>query len=93
MKKRILNESALEKIKNIHELSQKKNAQNHTKKLLSMMTHHIDEIKELIVEDNPHAVIETGDLIILCMELILQQNGCIDSTLSKCFKRFEDKLV
>ncbi len=92
MKKRILNKDFLEELKEIHSLSEKKNCPNHREKLLSMINDHALEITQLINNNDPHARVETGDLIILCMELILEQNGCIDSTLSKCIERFKNKL-
>ena len=91
----VIQDSALTRIKEIHNLSQRYNSQldhTHTDKLLTLIRDHSEEIKELHQENNLHYLTETGDLIILCFELLLEAGVCIDDILIKCFGRYETKL-
>ncbi|HOL50073.1 MAG TPA: hypothetical protein PLW07_05795 [bacterium] len=88
----IFRKKALEKIKQIHRLSLLVNKQNHRKKLLHLANKHIIEIEQLYSKKDPHADIETGDLAVLCFELILESNRNLDEVLEKCFSRYEKKL-
>lgn len=95
MQKRILSKESTRRLKAIHELSQDYNLKlkkNHRKRLLELMKEHIDEIYELCQKDNPHYLTETGDLIILCIELLLEESISVDGILEKCFNRYEKKL-
>ena len=95
MQNKILSEAVLFRLKTIHKLSQdynRKLKKNHRKRLMTLMKEHVDEIDELCQEDNPHYLTETGDLIILCMELLLEEGISIDTILEKCFSRYEKKL-
>lgn len=95
MNNSVINENALQSIKDIHTLSQRYNAlvkKNHNDRLLEMMRHHIDEIEELFRKGDKHSFVEAGDLIILCCELLLENNQDVDKMLVQCFKRFETKL-
>ena len=60
--------------------------------LLELMCKHIEEIEQLKAKGDKHYVVETGDLIILCFEMLLENQASIDETLETCFKRYEDKL-
>lgn len=91
----VLHDIALMRIKEIHHLSQKFNAmvnKPHQDRLLELMHKHIDEITELAENKNPHYLIETGDLLILCFELLLEGKADIDEVTEKCFGRYERKL-
>ena len=93
--KPILSEEALTRIKKIHLLSTEKNADiitSHTSVLLEHVTHHADEIADLYNLKNSHYLTETGDLMILCCEILLEGGESIDKILTKCFDRFESKL-
>lgn len=95
MKENVLQKKSLERTKNIHELSRlynKKLKNNHKKRLLELMREHIEEITKLSNKNNRHYLTETGDLIILCFELLLENNVSINKVLLKCFKRYETKL-
>ncbi len=86
---------ALEKMYEIHALSKKVNAaknRNHRKKLLKLAEKHIKEIQHLYNENNPHADIETGDLLVLCLELIIESGKNPDEVICKCFERYKKKL-
>jgi hypothetical protein len=91
----VLYDIALKRIKQIHRLSQEFNAivhKPHQDRLLELMHKHIDEITELAENKNPHYLIETGDLLILCFELLLEGQADIDEVTEKCFGRYERKL-
>lgn len=89
-------EKALKRLKDIHVLSQRVNKNvelSHQDKLLDMMRSHIDEIEMLFKKNDAHAIIETGDLLILCLELLVENNADCDQITQKCFERFESKLT
>lgn len=95
MKVKVLQKKSLARIESIHKLSRlynKKLKNNHKKRLLGLMREHIDEITKLSNRNNKHYLTEIGDLIILCFELLLENNVSINKVLLKCFKRYETKL-
>ena len=95
MKENVLQKKSLARTKNIHELSRlynKKLKNNHKKRLLELMREHIEEITKLSNKNSRHYLTETGDLIILCFELLLENNVSINKVLLRCFKRYETKL-
>ncbi len=65
---------------------------DHSHALLEMMAKHVKEIKELHRKKNRHYVIETGDLLVLCLELIKEAKRSPDAVLSTCYLRFYKKL-
>lgn len=95
MMAQVLSKEALERIKAIHRRSQQYNqlvGMPHAKRLLELMRKHVDEIEELAGAGNPHYLVETGDLLILCYELLLEGSASIDEITVKCFGRYEKKL-
>ncbi len=87
---------AIKRTKNIHTLSRRRNSSvsaAHQKFILGHIEKHIKEIKELLEKNDKHYLTETGDLVILCLELIVEGKGSPNALLLKCFKRFEDKLT
>jgi len=84
----------IERLKAIHALSRRVNTDEsiHREKLLRMMEHHIDEIRTLLLKDDPHAYVETGDLMILAMELLLEGSKDPKEMFDYCSGRFERKL-
>ena len=95
MQKEILSKEALQRLEAIHKLSQEYNRKlkkDHRTRLIELMKEHAGEIDELFRQDNPHYLTETGDLIILCMELLHENNQSIDEIMEKCFQRYENKL-
>ena len=95
MTDKVLYDGALDRIKKIHQLSQKFNSmlgKPHQERLLELMRKHIDEIEKLADKKDPHYLIETGDLFILCFELLLEAGVDIDEVVLKCFERYEKKL-
>ena len=95
MKDTVLQKKFLARTKNIHELSRlynKKLKNNHKKRLLELMKEHVEEITKLSNKNNRHYLTETGDLIILCFELLIENKVSINKVLLKCFKRYETKL-
>lgn len=55
---------------------------DHAQALLDMMKAHVEEIKELYDRQDKHYLIETGDLIVLCLELIKQAKQSPDAVYS-----------
>ena len=93
--RRSLTDYAIDQIEQIHRKSQCCNSGNnkeHAAVLLELMQKHADEIKQLKEEKNDHYITETGDLLILCMELIKEANASVDEVFEKCYKRYHDKL-
>ena len=85
----------LERIKAIHKLSQvynKKIGKNHKERLIELMQEHTDEIKTLFKNKNKHYLTETGDLIVLCLELLIENEKSVEKVMAKCFQRYEKKL-
>ena len=85
----------LERIKAIHQLSLKYNrlvGKPHQERLLELMRHHIEEIEELARGGNEHYLIETGDLLVLCCELLLEGGVSVGGVTEVCLGRYEKKL-
>jgi hypothetical protein len=95
MKKFFFSKTAVEKITHIHRLSLKYNSsirKPHVERLLELMDDHVKEIKELINQDNPHGAVENGDLLILCLELLVESGKDINEIFELCCRRYEQKL-
>lgn len=93
--KKSLTVHANKEIKTIHGRSGQLNRllnRNHARVLMDMIREHADEIKELHDKKDKHYLIETGDLIVLCLELIKEARQSPDAVLSKCYPRFHKKL-
>ena len=96
MKHKVLTNKPLLRIEAIHKLSQaynKRLGNNHTLRLLKLAKEHAEEIQQLYKSKNKHYLVETGDLIILCFEVLLENKASIDKTLLKCFKRYEKRFA
>ena len=79
----------------IHKISRQYNKlkkRNHPNVLLSLAKEHTDEINQLYISKNKHYIVETGDLIILCLELLKESQADADVILDKCYKRCFRKL-
>lgn len=86
---------ASKELKLIHAQSRRYNRamrNDHAQALLEMISHHADEINALYKKGNTHYVVETGDLVVLCMELIKEAKHSPDKVLNKCYGRFRRKL-
>ena len=84
-----------EEIKAIHELSRKYNrlaGKAHAGTLLELMREHVREIKELYGKRDPHFVVETGDLAVLCFELMREVRRSPDGVMAQCYGRYRRKL-
>ncbi len=79
------------KLQQITQLSMKVN-DNDKLKIFSMIKDHVVEIKELYDSHDDHWAIETGDLIVLCFELLMMENKDIDDVFIRCLPRFDKKL-
>lgn len=91
-----MNPQILDRIKKIHKTSQEYNAKlgkDHQERLFELMEEHVAEIKELADKGDKHFLVETGDLAMLCFELMLEHDASIDEILLKCCGRYERKLA
>jgi hypothetical protein len=91
----ILYSSALKRVRGIHQLSSHYNqlvGKVHEVRLLELMAHHVAEIEELLRLKDKHFLVETGDLAVLCLELLLEYRASPDKILNECFGRYERKL-
>lgn len=78
-----------EKIEHIMELSKKLG--NDSNKLISMMQEHTFEIKDLFDKKDKHFAVETGDLIMLAMQLLMVEGYDINEVMNRCYERFDKK--
>ncbi len=95
MMKKIMTPRALDRLKKIHGLSKKYNGpaqKKHSKKLLDLLKNHAKEIESLYLGSDPHYLTETGDLAVLCLEILIDNKRSIDETMGHCFDRYERKL-
>jgi hypothetical protein len=85
---------ARKNIREIHALSEKYNGKRgkHAEKLLSLVREHAREITKLHIKKDPHFLIETGDLMVLCLELLAERKGDADGVMEKCYERYKKKL-
>jgi len=93
---RSFTEFSQQEIKAIHGLSQKYNSlksEDHALALLSLMEKHVPEIRELYKNGDPHFLTETGDLAVLCFELMEEAGKSPDSVMAICYKRYREKLA
>ncbi len=94
--KKSLTGYAKKEIRAIHGRSRRFNGllkKVHAWVLLDMMGKHVNEIKERHRKGDKHYLIETGDLIVLSMELIKEAKQSPDAVLFKCYPRFHKKLL
>ncbi len=90
-----LTSEAAQRIRAIHALSRRVNdrvGERHFARLMALVRSHVQEIGELRRSGDPHAVVETGDLLVLVLELLLEQGAAIDPILFRCFDRYDRKL-
>ena len=94
-KRKSLTNFANQEISLIHRYSKKYNKlikKNHSTALLDLMNEHIKEIRRRYRKGDKHYLIETGDLLILCFELVKESKRSPDSVLFKCYRRYHKKL-
>ena len=87
---------ARDEIKAIHALSKRYNrlkGRDHSEILLELAGKHLLEIKDLSKSGDPHFVVETGDLMILCLELIKGSGKSPDVVMAGSYKRYRRKLT
>jgi len=95
IKRKSLTLFAKKELETIHDYSAHYNKllrKNHSQVLLDLMVEHIDEIRQRHGNSDKHYLIETGDLLILCLELIKESKSCPDDILSRCYDRYHKKL-
>ena len=86
---------AKKKIKGIHCLSKKVNGtgrKRHAAVLLDLIDKHAVEIRELYEKKDGHFLVETGDLLVLCLEMLEEFKRSPDVVMEKCYGRYERKL-
>ena len=91
----VVTKRAVQRLKNIHQLSKKCNGpskKKHLEKLLALVEKHVDEIRFLYKKDDLHYLVETGDLLILCFEILMENKRDIHKMTELCFGRYENKL-
>ena len=96
MRKKVFCQPALSRLKGIHRLSQSYNRKvrvPHNRRLLDLMDRHAKEIPELYKKKDRHYLTETGDLMVLCCEILLEGRVSADAVMLRCFKRYEKKLT
>ena len=86
---------AEKKIDQVHALSAEHNAKDkeHAKVLIELIKKHAIEIEELYNAEDEHLKIETGDLLVLCLELLKEQGAQADKIMDTCYSRYKDKLT
>lgn len=92
---KMLTPQAYRDLKNVHQLSRRYNGPSrsaHMKKLLSLLQEHADEISLLYKRRKAHYLVETGDLLVLCLEILLENKKNVDDVMALCFDRYERKL-
>jgi len=92
----VLTSQARQRLRQIHALSARLNAlegRPHRQRLMELVRHHVREIDELAQRQDPHHIVETGDLLILCFELLLESGADIDEVTRVCFERYDKKLT
>ena len=94
--KSVISSEISKRISAIHQLSARYNGgegQVHQSKLLELMRHHIEEIETLAEKHDPHFLVETGDLMMLCFELLIENAQCPGRMIEQCCGRYEQKLT
>lgn len=94
MTERSLTQHAAKEIAEIHALSKDYNGSggDHRAVLLELVSEHAQEIEQLYALKDQHADIETGDLLVLCLELLLESGKDPDEIIEKCYRRYKEKL-
>ncbi|HNQ35617.1 MAG TPA: hypothetical protein PKN80_06085 [bacterium] len=94
--KRSLTTAARRRVEGIHRLSRRRarrEGRKHLACLLEMLSEHAVEIRDLQGRGDRHYLVETGDLALLCLEIMLEGRRDPEAILEECFGRFERKLV
>ncbi|MEI6438125.1 MAG: hypothetical protein WCO69_05190 [Candidatus Omnitrophota bacterium] len=87
---------AEQEVRSIHRLSKRLNCslgKDHARVLLDMIKEHADEVRELHDQGDAHYLVEAGDLLVLCLELIKEAKASPNAVLQKCYPRFHKKLL
>lgn len=92
--KRSFTTYAKRNIREIHKLSKRYNGKDkkHMAVLLGLVREHSKEINELYKKKNKHFLTETGDLLVLCLEILLENKTDMDKVAEICYKRYKAKL-
>ncbi len=63
-----------------------------SEKIIEMMQHHAEEIRGLFEAKDKHFAVETGDLVILCLQLLMMEGYSTSQIMNTGYERFEKKL-
>jgi phosphoribosyl-ATP pyrophosphohydrolase len=90
-----ISEQAIEKIKKLNDISFKLNGgrKETVSYTLESIKEHAEEISQLFSANNEHWAIETGDLMIHCMKMLLMNGFDLNEMFDKCRDRFESKIT
>jgi ribosomal silencing factor RsfS len=90
----MISKDSIDKIKSINELSLKLHGskEKHMEYVLKSMQHHAEEINDLFKKGNPHWSVETGDLMIHCMCMLVLNGYDLNEMFETCRKRFLKKV-
>ena len=80
----------------IHSLSRGYNGSGdkpHAEVLLRLMAKHIEEVSQRYREKDEHYVVEAGDLVVLCFELMLEAGYEPDEIMIECYNRYRKKFT
>lgn len=83
------------KIRDIHALSldfNEKKGNSHERVMLDLMREHVLEIEQLYALGDKHYLVETGDLLILCLELLAEAKTDPDLIMDRCYNRYNKKI-
>lgn len=94
--RRVLTAASRRRLEDIHRLSHRRDRRErrpHREHLLEMLSGHAVEIRDLQRRGDRHYLVETGDLAVLCLEIMLEARRDPEALLEECFGRFEKKLA
>ncbi len=60
---------------------------------LESMEKHVREIRNLFARNDSHWAIETGDLMVHCMKILVLNGYDLNEIFEKCTRRFETKIT
>jgi phosphoribosyl-ATP pyrophosphohydrolase len=90
-----ISKEMLEKIQMLNHKSIQLNETKETEEsyTLESMQKHAREIRSLFARKDSHWAIETGDLLVHCMKILVLNGYDLNEIFEKCVKRFETKIA
>jgi len=89
-----ISEEAVDRIRKINKIGIELEGGKEERMLydLGSIKKHAEEINKLFSRDDEHWALETGDLMIHCMRMLLLHDFDLNSMFDKCCDRFEEKI-